>query len=190
MKEFGGMRVPGMAVLLTCSALAGCASTPDPVIGVAASQPDGALGQTIFSTDRPETYALRPSDKISVNVFREPDFTLPEVRIGVEGNVSIPLLGSLPAAGMTAKQFEQDLVRRLAGVGLKSPMVSVNVVEYASHLVTASIRSSRARGCLRRLRSRGAPNPLPSANRWRCSAKRPKGSWWPSSITARSARAR
>jgi polysaccharide export outer membrane protein len=54
----------------------------------------------------------------------------------VEGNVSIPLLGSLPAAGMTAKQFEQDLVRRLAGVGLKSPMVSVNVVEYASHLVT------------------------------------------------------
>ncbi|MCU0949216.1 MAG: polysaccharide export protein [Porphyrobacter sp.] len=121
---------------LTAMALSGCASTPEPMIGAAASQPDSSLGQAAYSVARPSTYLLRPTDKISVTVFREPDLTVDAVRIGVEGNVSLPMLGSIPASGMTAKQFEQDLTRRFAALGLKSPMVSVNVTEFASHLVT------------------------------------------------------
>jgi polysaccharide export outer membrane protein len=118
------------------SALAGCASTPEPIIGASVTQPRAELGQSEFSFQRPTSYLLRPGDKISVTVFREPEFSLESVRIGVEGNVSLPMLGSIPAAGMTAKQFEQDVTRRLAAVGLKSPMVSVNITDYASHLVT------------------------------------------------------
>jgi len=117
-------------------ALTGCASTPEPIIGASVIQPATELGQSGYSYQRPATYLLRPADRISVNVFREPDFTIGAVQIGVEGNVSLPMLGSIPAAGMTAKQFEQDVTRRLATIGLKSPMVSVNVAEYASHLVT------------------------------------------------------
>lgn len=116
--------------------LAGCASSPEPVIGAASIDPVDALGQSNYSFTRSRTYLLRPSDKISITVFREPDFSLEAVQIGVEGNVSMPMLGSLPAAGMTAKALEQDLTQRLARVGLKTPMVSVNIAEYASHLVT------------------------------------------------------
>ncbi len=116
--------------------LAACASTPEPIIGQAASTPIPALGQEGYSQSRPDTYLLRPADLISVNVFREPDFTLESVRIGVEGNISIPMLGSIPAAGMTAAEFEQNVSERLASVGLRMPTVSVNIVEYASHLVT------------------------------------------------------
>ena len=118
------------------AALAGCASTPEPIIGVSASQPSAGLGQEGFSVERPTSYLLRPADQISVNVFREPDFSVGNVKVGVEGNVSLPMLGSIPAAGMTAKQFEQDVVRRLAAAGIKSPLVSVNIVDFASHLVT------------------------------------------------------
>lgn len=124
---------------LACAAmtsLAGCASTPDPIIGPSMIQPNAELGQAGYSYQRPTSYLLRAADRVSVSVFREPDFTLEQVQIGVEGNLSIPLLGSIPAAGMTAKQLEQDLTRRLAAVGLKSPMVSVNIAEYASHMVT------------------------------------------------------
>lgn len=117
-------------------ALGGCASTPDPVIGAAAIEPVAALGQANYTYQRPTTYLLRPSDKISISVFREPDFSLEQVQIGVEGNVSIPLLGSIPVAGMTAEAFERDVTARLGRAGLKSPQVSVNIVEYASHLVT------------------------------------------------------
>ena len=123
----------GAATLL---ALSGCASTPEPLIGASVTQPRSDLGQGDFTFARPEFYLLRPTDKISVTVFREPDLSVETLRIGVEGNVSLPMLGSIPAAGMTAKQFEQDIARRFAALGLKSPLVSVNVTDFASHLVT------------------------------------------------------
>ncbi|WP_197426080.1 polysaccharide biosynthesis/export family protein [Erythrobacter sp. CCH5-A1] len=123
-------------VIGAASALTGCASTPEPNIGAAVTQPVSELGQAGYSTSLPDVYLLRPTDKISVTVFREPDLSVESLRIGVEGNVSLPMLGSIPAVGMTAKQFEEDLTRRFAALGLKSPMVSVNVTEFASHLVT------------------------------------------------------
>jgi polysaccharide biosynthesis/export protein len=130
-------RAIGTSIWLAAAfSIAGCASTPEPKIGRAASQPVAELGQANFSVSRPTTYALRPSDQISVVVFREPELSLEEVRIGVEGNVSLPMIGSIPAAGMTAKQLEQDVTRRMAAAGLKNPIVSVNIAEYASHLVT------------------------------------------------------
>lgn len=118
------------------SALSACASTPEPMIGTAVSQPDASLGQAGYSVMRPNTYLLRPSDKVSVNVFREPDFSMQNVQIGVEGNVSLPMIGSMKAAGMTTEQLERDISARLAAAGLRSPMVNVNIAEYASHLVT------------------------------------------------------
>jgi polysaccharide export outer membrane protein len=108
-------------------AVGGCASTPEPRIGASASTPRADYGQSGFSVTRPTSYDLRPSDQIAVIVFREPDLSLEKVRVGVDGNVSLPMLGTIPAAGMTTKQFEQDVTRRLAALGLKSPMVSVNI---------------------------------------------------------------
>jgi polysaccharide export outer membrane protein len=123
-------------MILASTILTACASTPDPSIGPSMSRPDTQLGQAGYSQQRSNVYLLRPSDQISVNVFREPDLSIEAVKIGVEGNVSLPMIGSIPAAGMTARQFEQDVTRRLAAAGLKSPMVSVNIGEYASHMVT------------------------------------------------------
>lgn len=122
--------------VLSAAGLAGCASTPEPRIGASVTQPRSDLGQDGYTYARPDIYLLRATDKLSVTVFREPDLSVETVRIGVEGNVSLPMLGSIPAAGMTAKQFEQDLTRRFAALGLKSPLVSVNVTDFASHLVT------------------------------------------------------
>lgn len=117
-------------------AVAGCASSPEPQIGASVTAPRADYGQSEFSYMRPSSYNLRPADQISVSVFREADLSLEKVRIGVDGNVSLPMLGTIPAAGMTTKQFEQDVTRRLAALGLKTPTVSVNIVDYASHLVT------------------------------------------------------
>lgn len=122
--------------ILAATVLSGCSSTPEPVIGAAVTQPRSDLGQDGYSYSRPDVYLLRPTDKISVSVYREPDLSVDTLRIGVEGNVSLPMLGSIPAAGLTAKQFEQDLTRRFAALGLKSPLVSVNITDFASHLVT------------------------------------------------------
>lgn len=131
-----GHRMLGIGLGVATVALAGCGSTPEPQIGLVTAQAVPELGQASYTSARPTTYAIRSSDKLSVVVFREPDLSLQDVRVGVEGNVSLPMIGSIPAAGMTAKQFEQDVTRRLAAAGLKNPVVSVNISEYASHLVT------------------------------------------------------
>lgn len=131
-KCIGAWILAGGSALL----LSACADSPEPVIGAAATQPVAELGQSDYAWTRSRTYLLRPSDKISVNVFREPDFSLDTVQIGVEGNISMPMLGSIPAAGMSAEALEDDITARLARVGLKSPAVAVNIAEYASHLVT------------------------------------------------------
>ncbi len=194
-----GVRNKVSAVLiptLLAMTVAGCASSPAPEAGLAASQVDASLGQANYTVARPSTYLLRSSDLISVAVFREPDLSLPTVRIGVEGNVSVPMLGSIPAAGMTAKQLEQDVTRRFAAVGLKDPMVSVNIAEYASHLVTVEgaverpgcTLSSPARAFRRRYLWPLVPSGLPSSVKSLCFAKALKGSSWPSSITQRSGR--
>lgn len=129
-------RIFGAVMAIGAFALAGCASSPDPIIGAAVSQPRADLGQGIYSQARPSTYTLRPSDQISINVFREPDLSLQEVMLGVDGAVSLPLLGTIPAAGLTTRELEQDIAKRLLSAGLRSPMVSVNISNYASHLVT------------------------------------------------------
>lgn len=129
-------RALGISVWIAAAAsVTACSSTPEPVIGLAASQPSSELGQANFSATRATIYAIRPADQLSLVVFREPDLSLQNVRVGVEGSISVPMIGSIPAAGMTPKQLEQDITRRLAAAGLKSPTVSVNITEYASHMV-------------------------------------------------------
>ncbi|WP_234035679.1 polysaccharide biosynthesis/export family protein [Erythrobacter insulae] len=134
--EISQGRVLACIALFAATGLVGCASSPEPVIGASVIEPRTDLGQTGYSFARSTLYQLRPSDKISVTVFREPDFSMESVQIGVEGHVSLPFLGSIPAAGMSAEQFERDVTQRLSAAGVKSPMVSVNISEYASHLVT------------------------------------------------------
>ena len=126
----------GAVIAMSAFGLTACASSPAPVIGPAVAQPRADLGQGLYSQARPTTYALRPSDQISVNVFREPDLSLAEVMLGVDGSVSLPLIGTIPAAGLTTRELEQDIAKRLLTAGLRAPMVSVNIANYASHLVT------------------------------------------------------
>lgn len=130
-RKYGALWAAAGATLL-----GGCASTPDPVIGASVIQPRSDLGQAGYTFSRPASYTLRASDRISLIVFREPDFSLENVQIGYEGNISVPMLGSIKAAGMTAAAFEKDVATRLTALGLRSPAVSVNITEYASHLVT------------------------------------------------------
>jgi polysaccharide export outer membrane protein len=94
------------------------------------------LGQAGYSSSYGEEYRLRPADVISVNVFREPDLSIERVPIGADGVLSMPLLGPLTVQGLTTSELGTQLASRLAASGLKSPQVSVNVLDYLSHQVT------------------------------------------------------
>lgn len=116
-------------------AAGGCVRSPDFEPGPVVAQPDASLNQQDYYIYPRDTYQLRPNDVISVVVFREPDLTLTGVPISGTGEISLQLLGPMRIAGLTASQLEAQLEDRL-GTYLRYPEVTVNIVQYGSHLVT------------------------------------------------------
>jgi len=60
---------------------------------------------------------------------------LPQQMVDVDGLVSLPFIGRLPAAGRTPRQLEADIAARLKGIANK-PQVSVGLMRNASANVT------------------------------------------------------
>lgn len=71
-------------------------------------------------------YILQPGDQIEVSVFRVPDASKTVV-IRSDGQISLPIVREIRAAGTTVPEFTAELERRYA-TRLIDPDVSVNVV--------------------------------------------------------------
>lgn len=125
-------------IALTASilCLSGCGGTPAPQLGLVDSTATIADGQDGYSPVSPKDYRINPADQIAVTVYREPDLSAPQVIIGSDGNLAIPLIGSIKAQGLTTEELADAITKRLAGGFLRNPSVSVNILEYASHIVT------------------------------------------------------
>lgn len=133
----GWATVRALGGLFAAATVSACAtSDAGPVVGVAESQPNPSLGQEDYSVVEPQEILLRPADRISVTVFREPDFSGSGLQIGRDGSISLPMIGPVEAGGRTVADLTTDIASRLARAGLRNPRVSVNIDEYAQSLVT------------------------------------------------------
>ena len=129
-------RHPRLATCVAAVTLLSACSTPPMAVGSAASTPDPALGQAGYSIEMAQPYALHKADELSVRVFREPELSVEKVAISAEGTISLPLIGTTRAEGFTTAQLQDIVTGMLLEKGIKKPVVSINVVDYASHLVT------------------------------------------------------
>jgi polysaccharide biosynthesis/export protein len=86
--------------------------------------------QTAAATSQ---FTLGAADVIRVNVWKNTDLSQ-TVTVGPDGFVSLPLLGDVHAAGMTANQLAQDLSSRLSFY-VVSAQVTVSVVDIRSRQV-------------------------------------------------------
>lgn len=128
----------GASVVLIAISLAigGCASTPPPTIGRVQSQPAATDGQSDYSAEPVANYKLHSGDVLNVTVFREPDLSVSDIPVGVDGTISMPLVGVVKADGLTPAELSNLIEDKLRGGFLKEPSVSVNVTRYDSHVVT------------------------------------------------------
>jgi polysaccharide export outer membrane protein len=94
-----------------------------------ATAPNGDL-QTDRATSQ---FTLGPADVIRVNVWKNTDLSQ-TVTVGPDGFVSLPLLGDVHVAGMTANQLAQSLSSQLTSY-VVSAQVTVSVVEIRSRQV-------------------------------------------------------
>jgi polysaccharide export outer membrane protein len=80
-------------------------------------------------------YQIGPMDQLDVNVFQVPDLTR-TVEVDAAGQITLPLIGSVVAAGKTVTQLQGDIATALKAKYLQSPEVTVYISEYASQKVT------------------------------------------------------
>jgi polysaccharide export outer membrane protein len=80
-------------------------------------------------------YRVGPLDVLDVEVFGVPDLTK-SVRVSVGGEITMPLIGTVPAAGKTVGELQAEIAERLKAGYLENPQVTVFVKEYKSQRVT------------------------------------------------------
>src|SRR5213596_4385116 len=78
----------------------------------------------------PVGYVLGPNDYVGVEVFGEDDLRT-NGRLNPEGNLSVPLLGSIHLAGLTLTQAASKLTELYGRDYLVNPRVNVMLLSYA-----------------------------------------------------------
>jgi polysaccharide export outer membrane protein len=108
--------VPGTAASrpAAISTSPAAASVPTPIGGVSA----------------PAGYILGPNDQVAVDVFDEPDLRT-SGRLNPEGNLNVPLLGSINLAGLTTTQAASKLTELYSRDYLVKPKINVTLLTYA-----------------------------------------------------------
>ena len=82
-----------------------------------------------------QEYRIGPEDVLNINVFEAQELNR-EVRVSAGREISLPLLGSVRAAGLTPRELEFVLQELLHRTYMKDPHVSVFVREMQSHPVS------------------------------------------------------
>jgi polysaccharide export outer membrane protein len=85
-------------------------------------------------TATPSTYLIGPQDVLKVTVFDEPDLSQ-SYRVDLDGMITFPLIGRMPAGGHTLSEFQDRLRDQLANGFIRNPQVRVEVEQYKSQSV-------------------------------------------------------
>jgi protein involved in polysaccharide export with SLBB domain len=88
-----------------------------------------------------DTYLLSPGDKLKVTVFNEPDLT-GEFQVNHAGDIAFPLVGAIPAAGLSVAEFQNQLLRRLRNGYVRNARVSIEVASYRPFNVFGEVRNA------------------------------------------------
>lgn len=126
---------PSWSLLFPVALLAGCsASNVGPNVR---SGPDayGAIPAASSSTPARD-YVIGPLDTIDISVFNEPDISSKGIPVDASGNIALPLVGRVRAAGMTATDLADDLKARFGSRFYVDPQVTVVVTSSVSQRVT------------------------------------------------------
>jgi polysaccharide biosynthesis/export protein len=141
-------RLLGLSLCALCGA--GCATvpqarvvlpdnaTPSPAVSAINTALASAAVQTPTSS---ADYRLGAEDLLEITIFNIPEGgagTIPrrlEVRLSQEGNIRLPLLGDIPAAGMSAVALEQSLRERYDEF-VHDPQVGVQIKEYRGQQIS------------------------------------------------------
>jgi polysaccharide export outer membrane protein len=144
-EEFGKVRLLSRSIgqfgptVLAAILISGCSSPALISTGqVAIMQPDTLPAPTeadlVAGTRR---QLIGPGDTLSVDVFGLPELSR-QVLVDANGDVALPLAGTIEVSGMAPEQIAHVVEERLRSGYVRAPQVTVGVVEMVSQAVIVS----------------------------------------------------
>jgi polysaccharide export outer membrane protein len=127
-----------LAALLACS-IGACSNGPrlgegpEPLTVTKLSDLPPPMGADLVVASSP--YRIGPFDKLQVTVFGVPELS-GKFQVDAAARLSLPLAGTIDAAGLTPAELGQAIDARLRGNFVKNPQVSVNLEETTSQVYT------------------------------------------------------
>jgi polysaccharide export outer membrane protein len=109
-----------------------------------AAQPYGAqqyaapYGYASAPANTQQPYTLDSGDKLRIVVFGQ-DGISNSYTVDAGGNISLPLVGTVPARGYTTQQLTQELTERLKQGYVREPHVSVEVEAYRPFFILGEV---------------------------------------------------
>jgi protein involved in polysaccharide export with SLBB domain len=131
------------AVVIALAASIACAQSSSPAAESSAARnllapaPANPAGPSVTtnSVNAPSGYVLSANDQVAVEVFGEDDLRT-NGRLNAEGNLSLPLLGSVHLSGLTLTQATSRVTELYGRDYLVNPKVNVSLVSYAKRRFT------------------------------------------------------
>ena len=81
------------------------------------------------------SYTLGPGDQLTFSGVSADEIANKPFRIDADGEVNLPMVGRLPASGLTLRQFEVELNKRLCNY-IRQPEVVATITEFRSQPVS------------------------------------------------------
>lgn len=125
------------ALVFTVLGICGAQNPPPSDASAPAVAPSATAtsSSNVAGVSAPAGYVLSANDQIAVEVFGEDDLRT-NGRLNGEGNLSVPLLGSIHLAGLTLTQATARLTELYGKDYLVNPKVNVILVGYAKRRFT------------------------------------------------------
>jgi len=90
--------------------------------------------QTWSAKSQGAEYRIGAGDLLEISTWKEPDLSRKDVLVRVDGKLSFPLLGDIPAAGMTPVELTETIQKGLKNY-VSNPVVTVTVVNPSSQRI-------------------------------------------------------
>jgi polysaccharide export outer membrane protein len=131
------MRITVFMILIALSGalLSGCSASSTPLTAVGSITPNAPGGPAPLGSGM----HLQAGDKVRVTVFGE-DKISGEYEIDLDGFLSLPLAGTLKAAGQSKMELEGIIATKLKSNYLKDPKVTVDVVTFRPIYVLGEVQ--------------------------------------------------
>ena len=81
-----------------------------------------------------QEYVIGVGDLLSVKFWQRPELDT-EARVSSNGKIEMPLIGAIPAAGLTVSRLRQDIVNRISLLDIRVSQASIVVREFGSKVV-------------------------------------------------------